>query len=351
MRYTGHISIIRTNQSKNDQRGFTIVELLIVIIVIAVLAAVTIVAFNGIRQRAVVAQVQSSLRSIATLMETDKAETGVYPSSIPSGYRQASGVDVTYVSGDATSYCIDGTSSSNSAIRYYVGSASSKSPKNGTCASSALTLPPSVMSTLRVRLEVSSITATDNSVVSTWIDLSGNGKDAVASGSPVYRNQAGTSYIEASSTNSLSTSSLGITGTQPRHYFALVNTTGSQGTFMGSGQAGSGEAFDLWHYNDGTLIWHGYSGGFDTVGSAPAMSTNAWHIAETWYDGTNVGVRLNGGTQYSVPKNIATQDGPLHIGKGNWANSWSGRVKAVLVFSQALTPADAQSVRDYLSGV
>lgn len=37
---------------KTNQRGFTIVELLIVIVIIAILAAITIVAYNGIQNRA-----------------------------------------------------------------------------------------------------------------------------------------------------------------------------------------------------------------------------------------------------------------------------------------------------------
>lgn len=41
--------------------GFTIVELLIVVVVIAILAAITIVAYNGIRERAIVSQVQTAL--------------------------------------------------------------------------------------------------------------------------------------------------------------------------------------------------------------------------------------------------------------------------------------------------
>jgi prepilin-type N-terminal cleavage/methylation domain-containing protein len=46
-------STVDTRQSK--ARGFTIVELLIVIVVIAILAAITIVAYNGIQSRAVAA--------------------------------------------------------------------------------------------------------------------------------------------------------------------------------------------------------------------------------------------------------------------------------------------------------
>lgn len=39
--------------AKQKQAGFTIVELLIVVVVIAILAAVTIIGYQGIQQRAV----------------------------------------------------------------------------------------------------------------------------------------------------------------------------------------------------------------------------------------------------------------------------------------------------------
>lgn len=51
--------------------GFTIVELLIVVVVIAILAAITIVAFNGIRQRAESSAQKSDLAQVHRKIQTD----------------------------------------------------------------------------------------------------------------------------------------------------------------------------------------------------------------------------------------------------------------------------------------
>ncbi len=68
--------------TKNKQQsGFTIVELLIVIVVIGILAAISIVTYNGIQERSRTATVNSDLKAIEKAMLMYRAEHGILPLS------------------------------------------------------------------------------------------------------------------------------------------------------------------------------------------------------------------------------------------------------------------------------
>jgi type II secretion system protein G len=69
---------------KKTSSGFTIVELLIVIVVIGILATITIVAYNGIQQRGRDAQRAQDIKSIAKALEIYKVQTGDYPVAVGS---------------------------------------------------------------------------------------------------------------------------------------------------------------------------------------------------------------------------------------------------------------------------
>lgn len=73
------------------RQGFTIVELLIVIVVIAILAAISIVAYNGIQGRSYDSAIQSDLANMAKKMEVYRAldSSGHYPTSLA-----AAGLDI-----------------------------------------------------------------------------------------------------------------------------------------------------------------------------------------------------------------------------------------------------------------
>lgn len=62
-------------------QGFTIVELLIVIVVIGILAAITVVAYNGVQTRAFNARVLADIKSVHRIIEAYNATNGNYAST------------------------------------------------------------------------------------------------------------------------------------------------------------------------------------------------------------------------------------------------------------------------------
>ena len=61
------------------QKGFTIVELLIAIVVISILASVTVVAFNGVRQRAEDTRLVAAITSYKKALALYKGDNSAYP--------------------------------------------------------------------------------------------------------------------------------------------------------------------------------------------------------------------------------------------------------------------------------
>lgn len=64
---------------QRKQQGFTIVELLIVIVVIGILAALVITTFAGIQQRARNTERETDIKAIHGHLETFYADKGYYP--------------------------------------------------------------------------------------------------------------------------------------------------------------------------------------------------------------------------------------------------------------------------------
>lgn len=64
---------------KRKQSGFTIVELLIVIIVIGILAGLVLVTFTGVQQKARNTERQTDIKAVASHLETYNAANGLYP--------------------------------------------------------------------------------------------------------------------------------------------------------------------------------------------------------------------------------------------------------------------------------
>lgn len=74
-----HHSLHAAQPSPTNNRGFTIVELLIVIVVIAILAAISIVSYNNIQARAKNTARLTMAENTIKLLELYKATYGEYP--------------------------------------------------------------------------------------------------------------------------------------------------------------------------------------------------------------------------------------------------------------------------------
>jgi len=101
-----------------QNKGFTIVELLIVIVVIAILAAITIVSYNGIVERAKISSIVSDLSSSYQQLAVNSIDGDTYPASAAAanggqGLKSSSGTVLQYnYNASSNTYCLSATNGS-----------------------------------------------------------------------------------------------------------------------------------------------------------------------------------------------------------------------------------------------
>jgi len=108
------------NNSMRASNAFTIVELLVVIVVIAILAAVSFVVYNGVQNRARDVTMQSDLRNISTKLGLLNAQNDTYPTPTLPADVIARGDNSFQYTSDGNTYCLTVTSSSLNTVAYHI---------------------------------------------------------------------------------------------------------------------------------------------------------------------------------------------------------------------------------------
>lgn len=123
--------------SKRSVAGFTIVEISVVLVVLGILAVIVMMSISSWRDRVATNEVLSDLSGVKTAMENARNFGNTYPSSLPSTFTESKNVDVTFVTSNGKTYCIDVVSRTQTSVKYFLSTNANGVPntaRKGTCA-------------------------------------------------------------------------------------------------------------------------------------------------------------------------------------------------------------------------
>lgn len=145
-----HVPIMNTWRKLKAEQGFTIVELLIVIVVIGILAVISFVAYSNIQQSARASVAQNTTQQVAKKVRAYASENSdQYPSTLAlAGVNSSDNTLLRYSADNIVSprtFCITATTNG---VSYFVTSTNS-SPTAGTCPGHESGVAPQVTNLMR----------------------------------------------------------------------------------------------------------------------------------------------------------------------------------------------------------
>lgn len=330
--------------------AFTIVELLVVIVVIGILAAITIVSYTGISQRAIISSLQSDLVNASQQLKLYQVDNSSYPNSITDCPTPAAG-NMCIIASAGTSYMYQVNNTSNNKIFCIAATKNSQlykitqddKPSIGGCI---------ITSNLALHLDATS-PASYSGAGTNWNDISGNGHNGTfASGISYDSSNGGALTFDGSGFVSLPNFLNQTPANQEWTAIAMVKlvSTTPTGNLQQLINFDSGINFVqpntnrlLLYLNGGTDDYYDY-GNFN-------LRDNLWHMVSfVFQNSTGKKVLYVDGVDVSIvgPNNTSTPSGlpgTLNIGVGT-----IGKISDVSIYNRALSTSEIQQNFNSLRG-
>jgi prepilin-type N-terminal cleavage/methylation domain-containing protein len=106
----------RVRRAREDQGGFTLIELMIVIIILGVLAGIVIFSVRGITDRGNVAACKADLSAITTAVEAYRTQNPGFPPDLVPSLTSGTNVFLRWDSGFTGTTAADGPAGSTSSV-------------------------------------------------------------------------------------------------------------------------------------------------------------------------------------------------------------------------------------------
>lgn len=325
--------------------GFTIIELLVVIVVIGVLASVIIVSYSGLSSRSTVASLQSDLTNAKKQLMNFQVQssTNSFPTAInctnPSTTEiciRASGSNVlnntTYKVNNSSNPPTFNLTATNGTSTYWINDSSN-----------VMTTPNIVSSGILFNLDATNPASFNNiSGNTTWADLSGNGNNAVLINSPLYSSGNGGYFTLNGSNQYANVSSLTdilSNSNYSKSVWFYLSSYSSNNNLI-SESSGNKHAVYL---GGGNKILAGHNGNWGTTAqSTSSIALNTWYNVVVTFD-SSVGwkIYINGQLDNSNASTATfAGSGNIQVGSFQTGNFLNGRIANAMVYNRTLLASE-----------
>lgn len=316
--------------------AFTIVELLVVIVVIGILAAITIVSYNGVTNRAIIASLQSDLANNSKQLDIFQIEHDSFPLTINCAIPDSD-----------TNKCIK--SSTGSTFLYYVDN-SLENPYfcltniNGDYSYSidSSGLSASFMYCPVLHLDANNPDSYPGSG-DKWSDLSSNNNDITLYNGVGFDSSSGgaltfdgvNDWASISGFKSNITTAFTVSAWMKFDKYAYMDILQLQGT----------SAFK-WRISGQNTYWNIYnSSGWDnSLSYLMAPNINEWHCYTFTYDGADEKIYLDGVLKNQFTKSITLATPTNFVLAPSGGEILDGAISSVSIYNRALSNAEISAI-------